>query len=383
MKALTLLLVALASLPAIAQKQPLLHTYSHPTADGNNTFVGVDSGNRFMSPAGGPSFWASDNTAVGANSLSLNQIGGQNTAIGSNALWGNYSGFRNTAVGVVALAGNSEGIDNTAIGVSAMYRNETGAWNTAIGLQALYSNVSGINNVAVGRDANFSNTTGDWNTGVGVDAIPGVETGIGNTGVGGESGYTENLDNQNVSGSYNTWIGYQAGPASPAQHDGVIGIGYRSKTSKSYQAVLGSPMIVETLLYGNVGINATDPAAMLVVNGDAMNLTGAWEVFSDERLKQNVARYDEGLDTVMQLDPVTFNYNGAEGLSSEDIQVGLIAQAVEQVAPHMISTTDGKDLEDVRVMSTQALPYMLINAVQELQARIVELEKRIAELERL
>jgi hypothetical protein len=234
-----------------------------------------------------------------------------------------------------------------------------------------------MNNVAVGRDALFSNTTGDWNTGLGVDAIPGGETGVGNTGVGGESGYTEIPDNQNVSGSFNTWVGYQSGPSSPAQHDGVIGIGYRARTSKDWQAVLGSPQIVETLLFGNVGINAPNPNATLVVNGNAMNVTGVWGVYSDQRLKRDIADYRDGLDAVLQLRPVTFHYNGLEGLPTDELQVGLVAQEVEQVAPQMISEQAGRDLDDVKVMSPQAIPYMLINAIRELEARVADLERQL------
>ncbi len=346
-----------------------------PITFNDNTFLGVNSGNEYMTSL------ALDNTALGSNAFSFNVLGAENTALGSNALWANYSGFRNTAVGFVALANNFDGMDNVALGHSAMYRNESGNWNVAIGLQALYQNTTGHNNVAVGRDANFSNTTGNWNTGLGVDAIPGVETGNGNTGVGGESGYTENMANQNVTGSYNTWIGYQSGPSSPAQHDGVIGIGYRAKTSKDFQAVLGSPAIVETLLFGRVGINATDPASTLTVNGDAVNLTGVWGVYSDERLKQDVQPYQDGLEAVMQLKPVKFHYNGHEGLSGDGAQVGLIAQQVEKVAPYMVSQHKGADFDDVRVLSTQALPYMLVNAVQELEAKVAELERRLAAAE--
>jgi hypothetical protein len=272
-------------------------------------------------------------------------------------------------------------MDNVAVGHSAMYRNDSGNWNVAIGLQALYFNSTGNNNVAIGRDAGFSNSTGNWNTAIGVDAIPGVETGHGNTGVGGESGYTENLANQNVTGSYNTWVGYQSGPSSPAQHDGVIGIGYRAKTSKDFQAVLGSPAIVETLLFGRVGINAADPTAALVVNGDAVNLTGVWGVYSDERLKQDVQPYQDGLEAVLKLEPVTFHYNGHEGLSGNGAQVGLIAQQVEKVAPYMVSQKQGADFDDVRVLSTQALPYMLVNAIQELEAKVADLERRLAAAE--
>jgi hypothetical protein len=341
----------------------------------NNTFIGLNAGNRTMAPL------ARENTAVGANSFSLNQSGAENTALGSAALWANTTGMRNTATGYGSLANNYDGMDNVALGHSTMYRNLSGNWNVAIGLQSLYMNTTGSNNVAVGRDANFSNTTGNWNTGVGVDAIPGVETGSGNTGVGGESGYTEILWNQNVTGSYNTWIGYQSGPSSPAQHDGVIGIGYRSKTSKDYQAVLGSPMIVETLLFGNVGINAENPSATLVVNGTAVNTTGVWGVYSDARLKSDITDYDAGLDIVKRLNPVSFRYNGLEGLPGAEPQIGLVAQDVEQVAPYMVSRQVGSDLADVRVMSPQALPYLLINAVQELEAKVADLERQLAERE--
>ncbi|WP_157995308.1 tail fiber domain-containing protein [Peristeroidobacter soli] len=371
------LIFLLATPPMVSAQESLLSTFADPLSDGQNIFVGVNAGNDFMSPSGGPSYWASANTALGANTLSLNQTGWENTAIGTNALYGNLNGYHNTAIGYVALATNGAGADNTAIGHSSMYLNQSGQWNTAVGLQSLYSNTTGNNNVAIGRDANFSNTTGSWNTGVGVDAIPGVETGMGNTGVGGESGYTENLANQNVTGSYNTWVGYQSGPSSPAQHDGVIGIGYRAKTSKDYQAVLGSPAIVETLLYGNVGINATNPAATLVVNGNAVNQTGVWDVYSDERLKKDITAFKAGLEVVRQLHPVSFHYNGLEGLSSERPQVGLIAQEVERVAPQMVSIRAGEEIKDVRVMSPQALQYMLINAVQELESRLADIERRL------
>jgi hypothetical protein len=360
------LLVLLAPLSAV-------HAQGSTSINFGNMFVGPNAGKRWMSAE------ATDNTAVGVFAFGNNVIGAQNTAVGANALWNNTSGRHNTAIGYVALASNLDGIDNVAIGHSAMYENTSGRWNVAIGLQALYRNTTGDNNVAIGRDANFSNTTGNWNTGVGVDAIPGVETGSGNTAVGGESGYTENLANQNVTGSYNTWIGYQAGPSSPAQHDGVIGIGYRAKTSKDYQAVLGSPEIVETLLHGNVGINVSDPQAALVVNGNALNTTGVWGVYSDERLKTDIEEYAGGLDVVRQLNPVTFRYNGLEGLSSTETHVGLIAQSVEEVAPYMVEHRRGHDLEDVRVMSPQALPYLLINAIQELEAKVADLERQLAE----
>jgi hypothetical protein len=102
-------------------------------------------------------------------------------------------------------------------------------------------------------------------------------------------------------------------------------------------------------------------------------------VYSDQRLKKDITQFDDGLDTVMRLNPVMYRYNGVEGLSDANLQVGLIAQDVEEVAPLMISTRHGADLDDVRVMSTQALPYMLINAIQELETKVLELEKRLGD----
>ena len=42
--------------------------------------------------------------------------------------------------------------------------------------------------------------------------------------------------------------------------------------------------------------------------------------------------------------------------TSDARQIGLIAQQVEKVAPYMISTQEGAEFDDFRVMSTQALP---------------------------
>ena len=81
-----------------------------PITFNDNTFLGVNSGNQYMSSE------ALENTAFGSNAFSLNVIGSENSAIGANALWGNYSGFRNTAVGYVSLAGNFDGMDNVALG---------------------------------------------------------------------------------------------------------------------------------------------------------------------------------------------------------------------------------------------------------------------------
>lgn len=236
------------------EAKTLVHTYRTQGSTGQNLYAGVNSGNQKFTSSVESETDGSYNSAFGRNTLSVITSGNSNTAMGHNALQAVTSGYNNTAMGRRALGSNTTGRNNTSVGTSAMYKNSTGTHNSAFGLQSLYSNTTGSHNASFGRDANFSNTTGNWNTGIGVDAIPGVTTGSGNTAVGGESGYTEDLRNQNVTGSHNVWLGYQSGPSSTKQLSNSIGIGYRAKNDKSDQVVIGNDATRETILNGKVTV---------------------------------------------------------------------------------------------------------------------------------
>jgi hypothetical protein len=122
---------------------------------------------------------------------------------------------------------------------------------------------------------------------------------------------------------------------------------------------------------GNVGIGTNAPTAVLSVNGNANNTTGVWGIFSDARLKNVESDFTDGLDTILKFAPKRFKYNGKEGITdTTSTQVGIVAQDVQQFAPYMVSTVKGQEYDDVRQFSSQALPYMLINAVKELNTKI-------------
>jgi len=117
-----------------------------------------------------------------------------------------------------------------------------------------------------------------------------------------------------------------------------------------------------------VGIGTAFPTALLSVNGTAENTTGVWGMFSDERLKDIESTYTDGLDKILQFNPIKFKYNGKEGIRDTlNTHIGIIAQDVEKFAPYMISTTKGQEFEDLRRFSSQALPYMLVNSIKEQQ----------------
>lgn len=96
-------------------------------------------------------------------------------------------------------------------------------------------------------------------------------------------------------------------------------------------------------------------------------LGGGWSCVSDERLKTNIMSIDGGLDKIMQLRGVTYNWKSDPNQNSVS---GFIAQDVEKVLPGLVSTlSDGtKTLNKDGI-----LPY-LVNAIQQQQAQIDQLK---------
>ena len=104
---------------------------------------------------------------------------------------------------------------------------------------------------------------------------------------------------------------------------------------------------------------------------------------SDLRTKTDVKNYELGLDAIGQLRPVTFKYNGLGGSENSDTtRVGLIAQEVETTSFSNIvsefTATSGEDKGTVyKEVNPSDIIFALINAVNELKARVVELESKV------
>ena len=201
---------------------PFIHNYHEIGVEGENIFIGYNSGNFTMGAKGGASNLASKNTAVGNNSLRINTTGSRNTAIGSDALFSNTTGYHNAAIGQGAMLHNTTGHYNTAVGMDALWDNTTGYYNVAVGRDALchvttgYQNIgigvgsgfhlgSGIQNVIVGDFAMYENTNGNGNVAIGKFAMRNNLSGSNNTVVG-QSGM-----NFNTQGTGNVVIGSEAG----------------------------------------------------------------------------------------------------------------------------------------------------------------------------
>jgi hypothetical protein len=130
---------------------------------GPNTFVGRYAGRGTTGTAA-----SLHNAAFGYNALQAINQGDYNVAVGSYALDANTSASRNTAVGYDALSANTTSADNTAVGYEAL-KVATGSANylTAVGSGAGKSCSSGGANTFLGYEAGDLHATGAANIVIG------------------------------------------------------------------------------------------------------------------------------------------------------------------------------------------------------------------------
>jgi hypothetical protein len=387
----------------------------------------------------------SQNTAVGVAALSFNTTGKFNTAMGYQSLFANTTGINNTATGYQSLQANTTGTFNvangyqalfsntasglTAAGYQALYSNTTGASNVATGYQALYSNTIGTFNVATGYQALYSNTTGGGNTATGSSALFLNTTGGSNTAYGSGSLANTIIGSSNVacgdnsllhnySGSQNTAIGHYAlfqnydgggniaighfamGGNNNGNNNIVIGTAADVTAPNINNAIaLGFGALVDnsnSIRIGNFGITLIEAAVPLTV-------------FSDGRYKFNIQENVRGLDFILKLRPITYQFDArrleaqfshksnigspaanyamltAYDEASRIRRSGFIAQEVEQAA-----NASGYDFSGIIKPKTEQGHYSLsydafvvplVKAVQEQQLIIISQNKKIADLQ--
>jgi trimeric autotransporter adhesin len=344
-----------------------------------------------------------NNTAVGRFSLKKNIDGHSNTAIGMDALSNNTTGARNTAVGMLALLSNTTAHENVAVGFDALRSNTVGSGNTAVGTGALYQNVGGINNTVVGASALHNNREGTDNTVVGNYAYT-TGRGSWNTVIGSKSMWFANT------GSYNVAVGPLAMLYNQeGGHNVAIGLdALRNNEHGSYNTALGTEANVQFDNQTNstaIGAGAISDASNKVRIGNAAVTVIEGQVPfttpSDGRFKFNVEENVKGIDFIMQLRPVTYQFDvkrfDGKSAENESLQAayseaenirrtGFIAQEVEKAAMTTGYNFSGvikpKKDGDHYSLSYDAFVVPLVKAVQEQQQVIKEQDKKIADLQK-
>lgn len=130
---------------------------------------------------------------------------------------------------------------------------------------------------------------------------------------------------------------------------------------------------------GNVGIGTTAPTDTLSVNGTASKPGGgSWAVFSDERLKNIKGRFYSGLQAVMQLQPLRYEYkqNNGLGLKSDGDHIGFGAQAVQKIIPEAVTRNENGYLQ----VNNDPILWTMLNAIKEQQKEIEQLKGQIKQL---
>jgi trimeric autotransporter adhesin len=384
------------------------------------------------------------NTAVGYVALFNNTTANNNTAVGYSSLYKNTTGYSNTALGVAALFWNTDrshlvavgdsalfnnglnvvnsgdATENTAVGSNALFANTNGSRNTAIGSEALKANTEGSDNTGAGAQCFWSLTTGNWNTAVGAGTLGDITTEGCNTAVGYHT-------LSNITGERMTAVGYGAGNnligdrnTSFGYQSGYSGIGQISCSSGTFIGYTAAATTNGSTNCMALGYQALVGASNKVVVGNASvsSIGGysGWTNFSDGRYKKSIQEKVAGLDFILKLRPVTYQLdvqrlaadlgedreqdrkgNIIQRIPSESevqarnekasiVYTGFIAQEVEAAAKSIGYNFSGVDApkneKDFYGLRYAEFVVPLVKAMQEQQAIIEDLRKRIEELEK-
>lgn len=356
---------------------------------------------------------AGGNIAIGQSALINVSSGYQNVAIGTNSSPGITTGIRNTAVGVEA-SDTTTGSYNTSVGygggpdgnqgnnsyqttlgsnaraagdytvsigyeaVGRHYLNYTdSSYSIFIGRRSGYQASGANNNVMVGAFTGDGSFTGDQNCAFGQSSLSDLTTGNNNACFGYVSGFDLTTSSNNTmlgaeagryttTGSNHTFVGAQAGGVASTNFTGTncIAIGYTavpSSATASNEITLGNSSIA------TLRCNVTTISSL-----------------SDQRDKTDIEDIGYGLDFINSMRPVQFTWDKRDGTRSGVTDIGFIAQELADVE-YQYSSGSRTRLVQVypdKFEADYVRTYpILVKAVQELSAKIEQLETRISQLE--
>jgi hypothetical protein len=156
----------------------------------------------------------------------------------------------------------------------------------------------------------------------------------------------------------------------------TLGISILGNTAVTFTSLGRITATTETLSSVGSSIAPTLSLGSSATNGfytslsNTINVTGNFvaagdvSAFSDERLKSNIRTIDNALAKVMQLRGVYFD-------KDSKASTGVIAQEIEKVLPEVVTNGEYKSVSYGNMIG------LLIEAIKELEIRIIELETRV------
>ena len=143
-------------------------------------------------------------------------------------------------------------------------------------------------------------------------------------------------------------------------------LGSNANNTSSYFLICNQPSVRDALyIYGN---------------GNVVNVNNSYGTLSDVKLKDNIVDATPKLADVMRLQVRNFNLKS----DPSHKQIGFVAQELEQVFPAMIDENPDLDAESnptgtsTKSIKTSVLVPILVKALQELTAKVNDLETKLA-----
>ena len=323
-----------------------------------NFGLGTTSPSAKLDVEGAATIGSSANAASGLYAVA---VGGGSDASGSSSF----------------AAGNATASDQYAMALGDRV-TASGSRSVAMGYFSMasgdYSTATGSGNNSIG---NYSFTTGSSNTATGPwsvamnrgNSVPGTyATALGYSNIAQSYASTVVGRYNLISGSASSWV----------NTDPLFVIGNGSGNSSRSNA-FSVRKDGHTVINGKVSIGGDSTSYDLVVIGTAAKTGGgSWSVFSDARLKDVHGSYEKGLNEILQLNPVEFNYktDNPVQLDSDHTYVGLIAQEVELVFPEAVTESTDGYLD----FNMHSVSVAMINAIKELKAENDALKAVVCEL---
>ena len=338
-----------------------------------NTFIGASTAESGVCTG-------TSNTAVGGNNFTHITTGSYNCVMGTHAMRNFQTGEGNVVIGYNAKRLHSSGDDAVVIGNHAGYNMTTGR-SVVVGNEAFYDGTSTDDSVFIGNQAGYNVTTGYTNVIIGDRAgDTSRTTGYGSVIIGYKAGRSSN-------GNANVFVGNGAGTTTYGSNNTCLGVSANFNNNNNGGILIGSSAspgaagTYATLAYGSskswISLGAT-----------------GWSGSSDERLKENIRPSEAGLSFINDLKPVNFDWRKKKDIDPElethksDSderyekdnpigKIGFIAQDVKEALdnhPEVISHLWEEQEDGTQALTPNELIPMLVKAVQELSAKVEELQ---------
>jgi hypothetical protein len=198
----------------------------------------------------------------------------------------------------------------------------------------------------------------------------------GNLSVGATGALTSNLlARANIQGSVSNAPAIAAAVSGASYTGSVLSLGSGTNSGSGWNLIQG---------YSANGGSDQFAALRFQVRGDGnvTNSNNSYGAISDIKIKENIVDATPKLEKLNQVRVVNYNLIG-----SEQKQIGVVAQELEQIFPSMIDESPDTDAEGNDLgTTTKSVKYsvfvpMLIKAIQEQQAIITDLKARVEALE--